>query len=434
MTSTDGVGHDDGAADRPTADHTTAHLRAAPMAGGRTGPLADVRVVDLTQAVAGPYCTMILGDLGADIIKIERPGPDAHRRMGPFTEVDDERSVGGYFASINRNKRSIDLDLKNPTDVDTFLRLVATADIVVENFRAGIMDELGLGYETLRAHNPALIYGAIRGFGDPRTGATPYTHWPAYDVVAQAMGGLISHTGTKAGERVSAGPSVGDLYPATMLVAGLLAALHHARATGEGQFVDIAMMDSIMAVCESLTWRYSYTGQVQEPRGAEHPSICPFELYDTADGQVAIAAPSENHWEILCQVIGRPELADDERYRGTGRRVEHRAEIKAAITEWTSKRTRAEVTNALGGAVACGPVNDARDLVVDPHVEARQMYVAIDTPGSDRPAITPNTPLRFTETPGGVYRSAPRRGEHTAEIMAELDSIERAGNADGADG
>ncbi len=408
-----------------SADHTTAHLRAAPMADGRTGPLADVRVVDLTQAVAGPYCTMILGDLGADVIKVERPGPDAHRRMGPFTEVDEERSVGGYFASINRNKRSIVLDLKDPADVEVLRRLVDTADILVENFRAGIMDDLGLGYERLRDRNPALVYGAIRGFGDPRTGETPYTHWPAYDVVAQAMGGLISHTGTKAGERVSAGPSMGDLYPATLLVGGMLAALHHARATGEGQFVDIAMMDSIMAVCESLSWRYSYSGEVQAPRGAEHPSICPFELYDTIDGQVAIAAPSENHWEILCQLIGRPDLADDERYAGVRRRVERRAEVAEVITAWTSQRTKAEVTHTLGGAVACGPVNDASDLVNDPHVEARQMYVAIDSAGSERPAITPNTPLRFTATPGGVHRGAPRHGEHGDEILAELEAIER---------
>ncbi|MGI9598089.1 MAG: CaiB/BaiF CoA transferase family protein [Acidimicrobiales bacterium] len=401
-------------------DHTEAHLRAAPMAPGRAGPLADVRVVDLTQAVAGPYCTMILADLGADVIKVERPGPDAMRRMGPFTEVDEEHSVGGYFASINRNKRSVELDLKDPADVETFLRLIATADIVVENFRAGIMDGLGLGYETLREHNPALIYGAIRGFGDPRTGETPYTYYLAYDVVAQATGGLISHTGTKAGERVSAGPSLGDFYPATILVGGILAALHHARATGEGQFVDVAMMDSIMAVCESLSWRYSYTGEVQGPRGAEHPSLCPFELYDTSDGQVAIAAPSENHWEILCDVIGRPELADDERFRGTRRRVKHRDEVREVVTEWTSQRTKSEVMQTLGGAVACGPVNDAEDLVADPHVEARQMYVAIDSPGSARPVITPNTPLRFTETPGGVYRAAPLHGEHTDEVLAEL--------------
>lgn len=403
-----------------SGSHKTAHENAAPMATGRTGPLSDVRVVDLTQALAGPYCTMLLGDLGADIVKIERPETDGMRGMGPYTEVDQEQHFGGYFASVNRNKRSVILDLKEPTDVETFLRLVDTADVVVENFRAGIMEGLGLSYETLQERNPALVYGAIRGFGDPRTGETPYTHWPAYDVVAQAMGGLISHTGTIDGERVSAGPSVGDLYPATMLVTGILAALHHARATGKGQFVDISMMDSIMAVCESMTWRYSYTGEVQSPRGAQHASLCPFELYDTSDGQVAIAAPSENHWEILCDLIGRPELADADGFVGVRRRVQNRDKVRIAITQWTSQRTKAEVTNILGGAVACGPVNDARDLITDPHVKARQMYVAVEHPGSERPVITPNTPLRFTETPAGVYRCAPRHGEHTTEVVDEL--------------
>ncbi|MEM9652932.1 MAG: CoA transferase [Actinomycetota bacterium] len=403
-----------------TESYRTAHERAAPMAPERAGPLADVRVVDLTQALAGPYCTMLLGDLGADIIKIERPATDGMRGMGPFTDEDTEQYFGGYFASVNRNKRSIVLDLKQPDDVETFLRLVDTADIVVENFRAGIMEGLGLSYEALRERNPALVYGAIRGFGDPRTGETPYTHWPAYDVVAQAMGGLISHTGTIDGERVSAGPSVGDLYPATMLVSGMLAALHHAKATGEGQFVDISMMDSIMAVCESMTWRYSYTGEIQSPRGAQHASLCPFELYDTSDGQVAIAAPSENHWEILCDLIDRPELADAADFRGVRRRVANRDQVREAITAWTSVRTKAEVTEVLGGAVACGPVNNARDLAADPHVAARSMYVAVDHPGSARPVITPNTPLRFTETPTGVYRAAPLHGEHGDEILAEL--------------
>ncbi|MEM7275983.1 MAG: CoA transferase [Actinomycetota bacterium] len=407
-------------ADRP-APHTTAHLRAAPMADGRTGPLADVRIVDLTQALAGPYCTMILADMGADVVKVEPPTGDGVRRIGPHTEVDAAHHFGGYFASNNRNKRSIVLDLKEPDDVEVFLRLVDSADVVIENYRAGVMDGLGLSYEALRERNPALVYGAIRGFGDPRTGAGPYTSWPAYDVVAQSMSGLISHTGTKSGELVSSGPSVGDLYPATMLVAGVLGALHHARATGEGQFVDVGMMDSLVALCESMTWRYTYTGEVQAPRGAEHASLCPFELYDTADGKVAIAAPGDEHWRLLCGIIGRDDMADDDRYRSARRRVMHREEVRAAITAWTGTRSKADVVDQLAGRVPCGPVNDATDLVDDPHVAARQIYVAVDHAGSERPVLTPNTPIRFTETPGGVYRRAPMLGEHSEEIRAELD-------------
>jgi len=391
----------------------------------RSGPLADVRIVDLTQALAGPYCTMILADMGADVIKIEPPAGDGIRLIGPYTEVDEEHHFGGYYASGNRNKRSITLDLKHAPDIAVFLRLVDTADVVVENYRAGVMDGLGLSYETLRERNPRLVYGAIRGFGDPRTGAGPYTSWPAFDVVAQAMGGVMSYTGTRAGDRVSCGPSIGDLYPATMLVGGILAALHHAQTTGQGQFVDVAMMDSLIALCESMTWRYTYTGEIQQPRGTEHPSLCPFELYEAADGQIAIAAPGERHWQLLCDTIGRVDMVADPRYSSARRRVERRGEVRDAITAWTRTRTRGEVVTLLAGRVPCGPVNDASDLAADPHVKAREIYVAIDHPGSGRPVLTPNTAIRFTETPGGVYRAAPRLGEHADEIRAELDEIER---------
>lgn len=401
-----------------------AHERAAPMRSERAGPLSDIRIVDLTQALAGPYCTMILSDMGADIIKVEPPGGDGIRRIGPHTEVDEAHHFGGYYASANRNKRSIVLDLKTDADREILLRLVDTADIVVENFRAGVMETFGLEYEVLAARNPSLVYGAIRGFGDPRSGEGPYTYWPAYDVVAQSMSGLISHTGTKEGERVASGPSVGDLYPATMLVGAILAALHHSQRTGEGQFVDISMMDSLMALCESMTWRYSYTGEVQAPRGGEHASLCPFELYDTSDGQVAIAAPLDKQWNELCRIIDRADMIGDDRYRSARLRVMHREEVRVAITEWTHTRTKAGVVTVLGGRVPCGPVNDARDLAADPHVEARAMYVAIDHPGSDRPVLTPNTPVRFSATQGGVYRSAPRLDEHREEILSELESLD----------
>ncbi len=408
-----------------TGSYRTAHEQAAPMAEGRRGPLSDVRIVDLTQALAGPYCTMLLADMGADVIKVEPPAGDGVRLIGPHTEVDDDHHFGGYYASGNRNKRSITLDLKHGPDIDVFLRLVDTADVVVENFRAGVMESLGLEYEVLRERNPKLVYGAIRGFGDPRSGETLYSYWPAYDVVAQSMGGLISHTGTKAGELVSSGPSVGDLYPATMMVGGITAALYHAEKTGEGQFVDIGMMDSIMALCESLTWRYTYTGELQEPRGAEHASLCPFELYDAADGKVAIAAPANRQWELLCKIIDRTDCVDDERYSSARRRVNHREEVREIITAWTSTMPKAAVVERLAGRVPCGPVNTAADLAADPHVKARQMYVAIDHPGSERPVLTPNTPLRFSETQGGVYAAAPLLNQHADEILAELEAIER---------
>ena len=404
--------------------YLTAHEQAAPMLPGRSGPLTDVRVIDLTQALAGPYATMILADMGADVIKIEAPIGDSTRNIGPHTELDEEHHYGGYFASINRNKRSVVLDLKNNDDKEILLRLVDTADVVIENFRAGIMDGLGLSYESLRARRPSLVYAAIRGFGDPRTGESPYTYWPAYDIVAQSMSGLISYTGTKDGNRVASGPSVGDLYPATMMVVGVLGALHHARATGQGQFVDVGMADAVMALCESATWRYSYTGEVQAPRGTEHPSLCPFELYAASDGWIAIAAPGEGHWAELCRIIGHEEIATLDEFRSSRRRVEHREQVREIITSWTGTRTKQEVVDALAGRVPVGPVNDARDLFASEHVRARQMLVAVDHTGSGRPVLTPNTPVRYTETQGGVYRAAPRLGEHRHEVIAELEAIE----------
>lgn len=392
-----------------------AHLRAAPMLEQRSGPLADVKVVDLTQALAGPFCTSILGDLGADVIKVEAPRGDMARFIPPFTESDTDKHFGGYFASVNRNKRSICLDLKDDADKAVLLQLIDEADLLVENFTAGVMDRLGLSYESLRERNPKLVYGAIRGFGDPRTGESPYADWPAFDVVAQSMGGLISYTGDPAGPKVSAGPSVGDLYPATVLVIGLLAALHHAQRTGEGQFVDVAMTDSIMAICESLTWRYSYTGEIQAPRGSAHPSIAPFELYPTSDGHCSIAAPTPKQWAVVCEVIGRPDLVEDERTSNARRRVDNREFLNEVMCAWTTQHTTAEVVEALGGRVPVGPVNDAAALFDSEHVAGRQMLVAVDHPGSDRQVVLPNTPLRFTETPTGIHRRPPILNEHEGE-------------------
>ena len=405
-------------------DYLTAHERAAPMSAGPTGPLTGIRIVDLTRALAGPFCTMLLADMGADVIKIEPPESDMARYSDPFLPEDEDRAYGGYFASINRNKRSVVLDLKDPTDRVRLLALVDRADVVVENFRAGVMDRLDLGYETLRGRNPRLVYAAIRGFGDPRTGTSPYADWPAFDVVAQAMGGVVSFTGT-ADEPVVAGPSIGDLYPATVAVVGVLSALHHARATGQGQFVDVAMVDALVALSEAIVWRYSYTGVVQARRGSAHAALCPFAIYATGDGACAIAAPTAKHWELLCGIIDRPDLVDDERTRDNRARVQNSGFVKDVLEAWTTARTTAEVVDALAGTVPVGPVNDAADLFADPHVRSRQMLVAVDHPGAERPVVFPNTPLRFTETPGGVYRRAPKLGEHTDEVLTAGDDRER---------
>jgi crotonobetainyl-CoA:carnitine CoA-transferase CaiB-like acyl-CoA transferase len=391
------------------------------MTSGPSGPLVGIRIIDLTRALAGPFSTMLLADLGADVIKVEPPEGDMPRFSGPFTLDDTEHAYGGYFGSINRNKRGIVLDLKAPADRDTLLRLVSGADALVENFRPGVMERFDLSYETIHERNPHLLYAAIRGFGDPRTGTSPYVDWPAFDVVAQAMSGVVSATGTVAGETVRVGPSIGDLYPATVAALGITAGILHARSTGQGQFMDVAMYDALVALCEALVYRYSYTGTVTRPTGNSHPQLTPFDIYPTADGACAIAAPTTNHWELLCRIMERDDLLDDDRTRTNRERVANAEFVRATMAEWTSARTTAEVVEVLAGRVPVGPVNNVADLFADPHLRARHMLVAVDQPGGGRPVVFPNSPIHYTETPSGIYRRAPKLGEHTAEVQAELD-------------
>jgi len=390
------------------------------MAPGPTGPLAGLRIIDATQALAGPFCTMLLADLGADVVKVEPPAGDMTRYGGPFTREDGERAYGGYFASINRNKRSAVLDLKTTDGRDALLALVGTADAFVENSKAGVMDGLGLGYEVMCQLNPRLVYAAIRGFGDPRTGTSPYLDWPAFDVVAQAMGGVVGVTGTAEGETFRCGPSVGDIYPATLAALGVTAALVHAGRTGEGQFLDVAMYDGVLALCEAIVYRYSYTGQVSRPTGNGHPALAPFDLFPTADGSCAIAAPTEKHWALLCEVIGRPDLVDSDLTRTNRERVANAAFVREVVSAWTSTRTSADIVATLGGRVPVGPVQTADAVFGDPHVAAREMLVEVPQPDGSRSVVLPGSPIKLTATPAGVYRRPPRLGEHTAEVLAEV--------------
>jgi crotonobetainyl-CoA:carnitine CoA-transferase CaiB-like acyl-CoA transferase len=385
----------------------------------RRGPLSDLRVLDLTQALAGPFCTMLLADLGADVIKVEPLHGDMARYLGPHPEDREGCDYGGYFASINRNKRSIALDLKNDGDRDTFLRLSETVDAVVENARVGVMDRLGVGYETLRARNPRLVYAAIRGFGDPRTGESPYADWPAFDIVAQSMGGLVSTTGPTGSRGMPCGASVGDLYPGTLAALGVVSAVHAARRTGDGQFLDVAMYDAVLGLCENIVYKYAADGRVDGPKGFGHPALSPFDIYETKDGAAAIAAPKEDQWAVICEVIGRPELVSDERSSDVFKRVANRDFVNQAITRWTSQRTTREVVEALARKAPVGPVNTAADIFSDPHVRIREMLVEVEQPGDNRPLTLAGPAIKLTGTPAGVYRRPPKVGEHGDEILAE---------------
>jgi len=397
----------------------------------RTGPLSDLRILDLTQALAGPFATALLGDLGADVIKIEPPGGDVSRTLPPKPPDRAGCDYGGYFASINRSKRSIVLDLKQEQDRTLFLAMVERADAVMENARVGVMDRLGVGYEVLRERNPALVYAAIRGFGDPRTGASPYADWPAYDVVAQSMGGFAAINGPAGGGGMPAGTSIGDIYPGTLMALGLVAAVHSARRTGQGQFVDVGMYDAVLALSELIVWNYSYDKKVVTPRGSGHPMLCPFDLFPAKDGTIAIAAPAPGHWEKLCRLMGRADLIEDERTRDVLARSRNREFTIGVVTEFTRSRTRKELTDLLGGIVPVGPVQTAADIFDDPHVVARDMLPHVELPGDNPPVQLPGTPIRFTGTPAGIHRRPPTLDEHRDAILDELGLTPRGDEGEG---
>jgi crotonobetainyl-CoA:carnitine CoA-transferase CaiB-like acyl-CoA transferase len=384
------------------------------------GPLAGVRVIDLTQMLAGPFCTLLLADLGADVIKVEPLDGDTTRSQVPFFDDDAEHYYGGYFHSVNRNKSSVAIDLKQPAGREILRRLARDTDVLVENYRVGVMDRLDLSYESLRAINPRLVYACVRGFGDPRTGASPYADWPAFDVVAQAMGGLMGITGPGPGQPCKVGPGIGDIYPATLLAFGIVAALRHAERTGEGQFVDVAMYDGILALCERLVYQHAYTGEIPGPQGNGHPMLVPFDIFKTKDGWVAIATPRDAQWAELCRRIARPELADDPRYKLRDDRLQHADEVRKLVSDWTAVRTNRDVMATLGGFVPAGPVNNAADIFADPHVTARDMLVSLEHPGSTHRGTFAGTPVKFTGTPPGLPRRAPLLGEHTTVVLRDL--------------
>jgi crotonobetainyl-CoA:carnitine CoA-transferase CaiB-like acyl-CoA transferase len=378
-------------------------------------------VLDFTQALAGPFCTQNLADLGARVVKIETmDGGDLSRRSGPFHAADTDHENSGYFHSINRNKESIAADLKSPEGIELVKQLVPRFDVVVENFRGGVMDRLGLSYEVLRELNPALVYGTIRGFGDPRSGLSQYSDWPAYDVVGQAMGGMMGITGPGPGEPLKIGPGVGDTIPGLYLALGIVSAVLSARATGIGQFVDVAMVDCILAVCERIVHQHSFGGTIPGPEGNHHPFLLPFGAYPAKDGHVAIACPGDRFFPTLCAALGAAELANDPRFKDAESRAENRVLFIQTLSELTRRYTKAELTKRLGGLVPFGPVYSVAEIVADQHFDIRNMLPQIEVPGLPAPLRIAGQPLKFSETPAGVRSRGPRLGEHTETVLREF--------------
>jgi crotonobetainyl-CoA:carnitine CoA-transferase CaiB-like acyl-CoA transferase len=398
----------------------------------RTGPLSNLTIIDCTMALAGPFGTALLADMGANVIKVEPPHGDMSRSVPPLppdyvnaaagaSDADNESvDYGGYFASINRNKRSVVLDLKQAEDVEVLLKLCEQADAIVENMRVGVMDKLGVGYDVVKVRNPKIVYGAIRGFGDPRTGESPYAQWPAYDIVAQSMSGHAHITGPAGQTGYPSGVSVGDIYPGTLMALGVISAIHHARSTGQGQFLDVAMYDAMLAFSETVIANYGYGEKELGPRGQHHPNLMPFGIFPAQDGGMAIAAPGAGHWSALCDAMQRPDLVNDERTKNTFVRRRNQEFLETEISAWTSTKTKAEIVDIIGGRVPCGPVNTAADIFADPHVEARQMITRFTPPGDNPEVAIVGSPIKFTETAAGFYRAPPGLGEHTKEVLDEF--------------
>ncbi|RMF14344.1 MAG: CoA transferase [Alphaproteobacteria bacterium] len=392
-------------------------------------PLEGLVVVDLSRVLAGPYCTMVLADLGARVIKVEHPlGGDDARHIGPFVETGDGECFSAYFASINRGKESIALDLKEEEDRRLFEALLARADVLVENFRPGVMDRFGYSWETLHARFPRLIYAAVSGFG--RTG--PYRDRPAYDMVVQAMGGILSVTGTPGGPPVRVGTSIGDITAGLFAVAGIEAALVARERDGRGRLVDIAMLDGQIAILENAIARYAASGQSPGPLGARHPSIAPFAAFRAADGYLVIAAGNDTLFRKLAETLDRPEIARDPRFASNDLRCRNiaplTAEIEAAlacrpVTHWLQRLESA--------GIPCGPINDIASAVNDPQVRARGMIGHAPLPGGGELMMAAN-PVRVTEGEAGmadapvVLPAPPAFDEHRAAILAWLADEETA--------
>ena len=388
--------------------------------GAVLGALDGVRVVDLTQMLAGPYCTMLLADQGAEIIKVEPLDGDHTRIIGPYHKDDKLKAFGGYFASVNRNKKSIAIDLKTPEGRELVMKLCEGADAVVENYRGGVMDRLGLSYEALHERNPKLVYATIRGFGDYRTGKSPYTDFPAYDVISQAMGGIMAITGPDKDTPMKVGPGVGDIIPAITCAFGIVSAIFRAHKTGRGQFVDVGMVDAILAVCERIMHQHSFAQTLPVPEGNHHPLLCPFGMFPAKDGFVTIAAHADTHFPILCRLIGKPEMATDPRFVTVQDRRANQDVIIAAVSDFTRQRTKQELLKYLGGQVPFSPVYNVRDIVADPHFKAREMLPWVPHPGLDHEVQIAGVAVKMTETPGKVRHRAPLLGEHTDQYLQSI--------------
>jgi CoA:oxalate CoA-transferase len=377
-------------------------------------PLAGIRVLDLSRVLAGPFCTMNLADLGAEVIKIEIPGSGDDSR-GYAPRIPDSRD-SGYYYSVNRGKRSVTLDLRKPEGAELLCELARQADVIVENFSPGTMERFNVGYARLRAANPRVILCSISGFG--QTG--PMASAPAYDIVAQALGGTMSITGAPGGEPMRCGVSIGDLAAALYAVVAVLAALRARDTTGVGQHLDIAMLDCQVAWLEDALARFSATGRVPGPIGSRHPSITPFQPFHAADGYFVAGCGNEAIWQRFCEAIGIIELRSDSRFATNNDRTANHAELESILARHFASNTRSYWLARLQQAnVPCAPIATVDEVAANPHLQQRQMILHADHPDFDG-LIVPGSPLKTTGANGVPNTRAPALGEHTDDVLEHL--------------
>lgn len=387
-------------------------------------PLKGIRVIELARVLAGPWAGQMLADMGADVIKVESPdGGDDTRAWGPpFVESKDGDNLSAaYYHSTNRGKRSITVDLKTEEGRQTVRRLVKTADVVIENFKRGGLEKYGLDYQSLRALNPKLIYCSITGFG--QTG--PYADFAGYDYIVQGMSGFMSITGEPDGQPMKAGVAVADIFTGIYSVTAIQAALIHTLRTGEGQHIDMALLDVQSAVLANQNMNYLISGRPPVRLGNAHPNISPYEVVPTADGFLILAVGNDGQFKRLCKILGVDAIAEDERYATNKARVSHKLEVRQIVSTETLKWMKRDLLTACeSNAVPAGPINSIEEMFADPQVQARGLRIDLEAAdGTVIPGV--RTPIVLSETPLRYNRPSPRLGEHQAEVLAELDDIER---------
>lgn len=379
-----------------------------------SGPLADLLVLDLSRVLAGPYATQLLGDLGARVVKVEQPGRgDETREWGPpFTPS----GQSAYFLGVNRNKESLTLDLKTAGGRAALRDLAGRADVLIENFKLGTMDALGLGYEALRAENRGLVYCAVTGYGQDG----PYAARPGYDTVIQAQGGLMSVTGPEGGEPQKVGVAVVDITAGLYAAAAILAALHHRDRAGEGQFIDLALFDVQLSWLANVGSAYLVSGRAPGRYGNAHSTIVPYQPFRAADGHLMVAVGNDGQFARLCAALGRPEWAADPRFATNPARVAHRAQLVPQIAELIAARPAAEWEAVLVAAgVPCGPVNDVPAALADPQALARGMVQEVADDRGETVRVVGPAP-RLSATPAAIRSAPPRLGQHTDAVLRDL--------------